>query len=120
MTDEDDKSVEELAAEEPSLSDLVEEANALRALIKSQGWTLFLAFCEDQKFKRERHLLLDPLHVGEGHPLKAVFAQEFTKGEYEGISTMLAYPEIRIKVIEEELEHSRNQEEKEKSDEQSC
>lgn len=77
------------------LTEAVKFKNALDALVKSEGWKIFVDICAENIHNRTQKILLEPLSS-----MDDVFPKEFMKGEVAGITALTLYPEIKIEECE--------------------
>ena len=71
----------------------------LRGLVQHSGWLVFEEIIEAQKNLRKGEILLKPLHSTE-----AVYAQEFMKGEIQGLTLAQVSIFAQIEVLQSEVQ----------------
>jgi hypothetical protein len=91
-------------AEESQYEEAIRNINALKKLVASDGWQIFVDIGKEQMHDRTQPVVLKPLT-----DIGGVLHQEFTKGEIAGITVMLAMPEVQIEASEAILEALKGQ-----------
>lgn len=77
------------------LTEAVKYKNALNALVKSEGWKIFVDIADENIHNRTQVILLEPLSS-----LDDALPKEFMKGEVAGIMALKLYPEAKIEECE--------------------
>ncbi len=85
--------------EETHYEESIRYVNALKKLIASEGWKIFVDISHENIHDRREQIVLQPLSS-----MDETLPTEFMKGEVAGITAMLLYPGIKIEECEGILE----------------
>lgn len=73
------------------IAEAIKYTNALKTLIKSDGWKIIIDIANENIYNRTQQIVLEP-----SSSMDDMLPKEFMKGEVAGFTAMLALPDHKI------------------------